>query len=133
MAFAVNPSPATATASTTRNARVTEDPDCRAPATRSSLGRHARGGHNRSERMGRMDDSEIHRHIDELVGEEHRLERAHVGQGLSAVEQARLDAIGVQLDRYWDLLRQRDARRRVGLDPDTAQPRSADVVEGYRQ
>jgi hypothetical protein len=39
----------------------------------------------------------------------------------------------VQLDRYWDLLRQRDARRRAGLDPDAAQERSADVVEGYRQ
>jgi hypothetical protein len=39
----------------------------------------------------------------------------------------------VQLDRYWDLLRQRDARRRAGLDPDGAQVRSADVVEGYRQ
>ena len=41
--------------------------------------------------------------------------------------------LGVQLDRYWDLLRQRDARRRAGLDPDGAQERSADVVEGYRQ
>jgi hypothetical protein len=80
-----------------------------------------------------MDDSEIHRHIDELVAEEHRLERAHVGQGLSDVEQARLESLAVQLDRYWDLLRQRDARRRAGLNPDGAQERSADVVEGYRQ
>jgi hypothetical protein len=80
-----------------------------------------------------MDDSEIHRHIDELVAEEHRLERAHVGQSLSDVEQARLESLGVQLDRYWDLLRQRDARRRAGLNPDGAQERSADVVEGYRQ
>ena len=30
-----------------------------------------------------MDDTEIHRHIDELVAEEHKLERAHIGQGLS--------------------------------------------------
>ena len=37
-----------------------------------------------------MDDTEIHRHIDELVAEEHRLERAHIGQGLSDAEQARL-------------------------------------------
>ena len=41
--------------------------------------------------------------------------------------------LSVQLDRYWDLLRQRDARRRAGQDPDDAQERSADVVEGYRQ
>jgi hypothetical protein len=80
-----------------------------------------------------MDDREIHRHIDELVAEEHQLERAHVGRGLSDADQARLDALGVQLDRYWDLLRQRDARRRAGLDTDGAQERSADVVEGYRQ
>ena len=36
-----------------------------------------------------MDDKDIHRHIDELVAEEHRLERAHVGQGLSDAEQER--------------------------------------------
>ena len=80
-----------------------------------------------------MDDDELHRRIDELVAEEHRLERAHVGQALSEVEQQRLAELAVQLDRYWDLLRQRDARRRAGLDPDGAQERSADVVEGYRQ
>jgi hypothetical protein len=80
-----------------------------------------------------MDDTEIHRHIDELVAEEHKLERAHIGQGLSDAEQARLADLGVQLDRYWDLLRQRDARRRAGLDPDGAQERPANVVEGYRQ
>ncbi len=78
-------------------------------------------------------DTDIHRRIDELVAEEHRLERAHVGQGLSPAEQARLEDLGVQLDRYWDLLRQRDARRRAGLDPDAAQERSGNVVEGYRQ
>jgi len=80
-----------------------------------------------------MNDEELHRRIDELVAEEHRLERAHVGQALSEAELGRLNALSVQLDRYWDLLRQRDARRRAGLDPDAAQERSADVVEGYRQ
>lgn len=80
-----------------------------------------------------MDDQELHRHIDELVAEEHRLERAHIGQPLSEDEQRRLRELGVQLDRYWDLLRQRDARRRAGLDPDGAQERPANVVEGYRQ
>jgi hypothetical protein len=80
-----------------------------------------------------MNDDELHRRIDELVAEEHRLERAHVGQALSEAEHQRLNELAVQLDRYWDLLRQRDARRRAGLDPDAAQERSADVVEGYRQ
>lgn len=80
-----------------------------------------------------MDDDELHRRIDQLVAEEHRLERSHVGQALSESEQQRMTELGVQLDRYWDLLRQRDARRRAGLDPDAAQERPADVVEGYRQ
>ena len=80
-----------------------------------------------------MDDATLHQRIDELVAEEHRLERAHIGQGLSDSERQRMEQLGVQLDRYWDLLRQRDARRRAGLDPDAARERDADTVEGYRQ
>ncbi|MGD9531347.1 DUF2630 family protein [Pseudonocardia sp.] len=80
-----------------------------------------------------MDDREIHRHIDALVAEEHRLERSHTGRQLSESEQERLHSLGVELDRLWDLLRQRDARRRAGLDPDEAQERSGGVVEGYVQ
>jgi len=80
-----------------------------------------------------MNDDELHHRIDELVAEEHQLERGHVGRALSDAERERMAQLGVQLDRYWDLLRQRDARRRAGLDPDGAEQRSADVVEGYRQ
>ena len=80
-----------------------------------------------------MNDAELHRRIDELVAEEHRLERAHVGRALTDPEQQRLAELNIQLDRYWDLLRQRDARRRAGLNPDDAQERPANVVEGYRQ
>ena len=78
-------------------------------------------------------DHDIHERIDALVTEEHRLERGHSGRQLSDAEQARLADLGVQLDRYWDLLRQRDARRQAGLDPDGAQERPGNVVEGYRQ
>lgn len=80
-----------------------------------------------------MDDKEIHRHIDALVTEEHRLERSHAGRRLGDAERERLQALGVELDRLWDLLRQRDARRRAGLDPDEAQERTPGVVEGYVQ
>lgn len=80
-----------------------------------------------------MDDTELHQRIDDLVAEEHALERAHIGEALSDSERQRLAELGVQLDRYWDLLRQRDARRRAGQDPDGAQQRPAGVVEGYRQ
>lgn len=80
-----------------------------------------------------MNDSELHQRIDELVAEEHALERAHIGKALTDSERQRLAELAVQLDRYWDLLRQRDARRRAGQDPDAAEQRSAGVVEGYRQ
>jgi hypothetical protein len=80
-----------------------------------------------------MDDAELHHRITELVEEEHRLERAHSGHKITDDERARLDALGVELDRTWDLLRRREARRRAGQDPDAEQERSANVVEGYLQ
>ena len=80
-----------------------------------------------------MDDAQIVKRIDELVDEEHRLERTHVGSGLSAEEQARLRALEIQLDQAWDLLRRRRARRHAGLDPDGATVEPPAVVEGYQQ
>ena len=80
-----------------------------------------------------MDDAQLRHRITELVDEEHRLERAHIGRQLSADERARLDELGVELDRTWDLLRRREARRRSGQDPDEEQERPASVVEGYQQ
>ncbi len=80
------------------------------------------------------DDREIIQHIDQLVDEEHALERAHgEGRSLSADERARLQALEVQLDQLWDLLRQRRARRAAGLDPDGAEERDPSTVERYRQ
>ena len=58
-----------------------------------------------------MDDAELHHRINELVEEEHRLERSHAGRRITDEERARLDALGVELDRTWDLLRRRDARQ----------------------
>ena len=69
------------------------------PRRATSSRRHWTGPWCDSGRLAGMDDTEMHRRIDELVAEEHRLERAHVGQGISDAEQARLDDLGVQLDR----------------------------------
>ncbi|MHA6783071.1 DUF2630 family protein [Pseudonocardia saturnea] len=80
-----------------------------------------------------MDDRQITAEINRLVESEHRLERAHPGQGLSETETQQLRSMEVQLDQCWDLLRQRRARRTAGLDPDEASSRDADVVEHYRQ
>ena len=80
-----------------------------------------------------MDDSQVLQSIDQLVAEEQRLYE-HEGHGeLEPEDSRRLDEIAVALDRCWDLLRQRRARREFGLDPDEAQARSADTVEHYQQ
>ena len=50
-----------------------------------------------------MDDTDIVQRIQELTEQEHALERAHVGQGLSADELERLHATEVALDQCWDL------------------------------
>jgi Protein of unknown function (DUF2630) len=80
-----------------------------------------------------MNDQEIVAEINRLSEEEHLLEETHVGEGLSSDETERLRAIEVALDRCWDLLRQRRARRNAGQDPDDAAPRSESVVERYWQ
>jgi hypothetical protein len=80
-----------------------------------------------------VDDHQITLRISELVEEEHRLERSHVGRALDENEHARMQALGVELDRCWDLLRQRRARRSSGADPDQAEERSERVVENYQQ
>jgi hypothetical protein len=80
-----------------------------------------------------MDDSQIHGTIEQLVEEEHELWQREADGGASAEDRERLDAVKVALDRCWDLLRQRRALREAGRDPDDAQARSPEVVEGYEQ
>jgi hypothetical protein len=78
-----------------------------------------------------MADDDLHVRIEELAHEEHRLRSAHVGTGLSDTEKARLAEIEIALDKAWDLLRQREARRSAGQDPGLAEERSTSTVEGY--
>lgn len=78
-----------------------------------------------------MDDSEIRTRISALVEEEHRLRENP--DGLSPEDRTRLAGLEVSLDQLWDQLRQRDALRRAGTDPDRARQRPADEVEGYLQ
>lgn len=75
-------------------------------------------------------DETILARIQKLVDEEHAL----YGQAsLDDHGQVRLDALKVELDQCWDLLRQRRARREFGEDPNQAHVRSAKVVENYEQ
>jgi hypothetical protein len=80
-----------------------------------------------------MDDQELVDRISALAAEEQHLEEAHVGEGLSDAERQRLKELEVTLDQLWDTLRQRRAMRQAGRDPEEAQPRSTDTVEGYLQ
>jgi uncharacterized protein DUF2630 len=83
---------------------------------------------------GRMDDASVQGHIEALVAEEHRLLGAHAdGTGLSPDEHRRLEEVRVELDRYWDLLRQRRAREEFGLDPNAVEIRDERTVEGFEQ
>ena len=78
----------------------------------------------------RTTDGSVLGHIEDLVAEEHRLQ----AQGsLSEHDHARLQALEVELDQAWDLLRQRRALRAVGQDPDKAEVRPPDIVEKYEQ
>jgi Protein of unknown function (DUF2630) len=78
------------------------------------------------------DDKPIFSRIDELVAEEHELRTKHAaGQVADEDERTRLQALEVELDQCWDLLRQRRAKREYGENPDDAQARPAGTVEGY--
>lgn len=70
--------------------------------------------------------------IQRLVEEEKSL-RARRGDGrLGGDDEAeRLDAVEIQLDQCWDLLRQRRALQEAGRSPDEAAVRPAGEVEGY--
>jgi hypothetical protein len=73
---------------------------------------------------------EIHDVITRLVTEEHALRAAPEH---SEEQGARLRQIEESLDQCWDLLRQRDALRAVGGDPEKAEVRPVAEVEGYLQ
>jgi hypothetical protein len=84
-----------------------------------------------------MSDESIAARIERLVTEEHELRAREQADSpdTAALEEdtERLRAVEVELDRCWDLLRQRRAFRDAGADPDRAQARDADTVERYLQ
>ena len=83
-----------------------------------------------------MDDESILGRIDALVKEEHALQNREEGDAVDnealADDRQRLERVSVELDRCWDLLRQRRALREYGRNPDEADVRPASIVENYR-
>ena len=76
-----------------------------------------------------MSDADIRRTISDLVTEEHRLRSDQVDED----KRERLAQIEESLDQCWDLLRQRQALRDSGADPEQARSRAVGEVEGYLQ
>lgn len=84
--------------------------------------------------MEPMDDKEILTRISGLIETERQLRtQLAAGQLSEEQEHERLRSAEEALDQCWDLLRQRRARREYGENPDGAQVRSVNEVEGYRQ
>jgi len=84
-----------------------------------------------------MSDESILGRIESLVNEEHSLLDREEGDAVDAdalaADRQRLERVSVELDRCWDLLRQRRALRNAGGDPDAAQARDVETVEKYLQ
>ena len=79
-------------------------------------------------------DSDLFDRINDLSREEEDLyAKAGDGSGLDGADLDRLKEIKVQLDQVYDLLHQRQGRRDAGENPDDAEVRRAEVVEGYQQ
>jgi hypothetical protein len=84
-----------------------------------------------------MSDESIANRIETLVAEEHQLRNreesdVHNAEALEADKQ-RLQQVEIELDRCWDLLRQRRALRDAGANPEEAHARDPDTVERYLQ
>ncbi len=78
------------------------------------------------------DDLDIRHHISELVRTERSLrEQLATGEISTDEEHERLRRVETELDQCWDLLRQRQALRDSGGNPDTAAARPEGTVEGY--
>ena len=84
-----------------------------------------------------MSDESIANRIERLVAEEHELlKREEMDQKAEDAlddDRARLQQVEVELDRCWDLLRQRRALREAGESPDAAHVRDAETVDRYLQ
>jgi hypothetical protein len=84
-----------------------------------------------------VSDESIAARIERLVSEEHELrdrEQADSPDPAALEEdKERLLSVEVELDRCWDLLRQRRALRDAGSDPEQAAVRDAGTVEHYQQ
>jgi hypothetical protein len=82
-----------------------------------------------------MDDQQIQIEIEQLEDRQRelRLRESELAEQPEAVAPLRdeVEQIRVELDRLWDLHRQRRALRESGGNPDDASERDSGTIEGY--
>jgi uncharacterized protein YjaG (DUF416 family) len=76
------------------------------------------------------EDNSVLSHITKLTEKEEHL---YGKENLTDEDVKELHKVKVELDQYWDLLRQRRALRDVGENPNRAEMRSSDIVENYEE
>jgi hypothetical protein len=75
-------------------------------------------------------DNSVLSHITKLTERE---EHFYGQENLTVADVKELHKIKLELDQYWDLLRQRRALRDAGENPNQAEMRSSDQVENYEE
>lgn len=80
-----------------------------------------------------MEDSDIYKHIERLVNEEHEILELSAQGGLEDEQRKRMQQIEKYLDQCWDLLRQRRAKRAAGLEPGDARLNDPAIAEYFPQ
>jgi hypothetical protein len=79
-----------------------------------------------------MDDKKVFEEINRLTTEEKALWRKQSEEArVEDADRERLKELSETLDQCWDLLHQRRAARKSGLDPREAKVRDKEQVEGY--
>jgi hypothetical protein len=78
-----------------------------------------------------MENNPVLTHIEKLTSEEEQLYAK--GSNITDEEVKQLHKIKIELDQYWDLLRQRTALQEAGKNPGKASIRPGDTVENYEQ
>jgi hypothetical protein len=76
------------------------------------------------------EDNSVLSHITKLTEREEHL---YGKENLTDEDVNELHKIKLELDQYWDLLRQRRALRDAGENPNAAEMRSSDTVENYEE
>jgi len=75
-------------------------------------------------------DNSVLSHITKLTEKE---EYFYGKENLTDEDVRELHKVKLELDQYWDLLRQRRALRDAGENPRQAEMRSSDTIENYEE